>query len=389
MPAKPKHHPEQDPGESATLETHPAENGVISVSIRGDWSSEQTQPQVSDWESEVCRENVSAVTFDTESLGRWNSRLLVILLRIQEVCDEKKIECKTDTLRPELAGLLKLAKAAPAGDEAGRKRDTPPGMLARVGISWLKRWGEWSGLVRFVGENLIALLRLLRGRAQFRWSDMLLVMQQCGPQALGIVALINFLVGLILAFVGAVELKRFGATLYVADLVAVATVREMASIMTGIVLCGRTGAAFAAQLGTMKVNQELDAFSTFGVSIMEFLVLPRMLALVLMMPLLCLFADLISITGGFCVTWATLHVTPVLYLDRTLSAITLASFLLGVIKGGIFGILVALTGCYRGMECGTNAAAVGEATTRAVVTGITAIIATDGIFAVLCNALNI
>src|SRR6185369_5959760 len=201
MPAKPKHEPEQETGEPATLETHPAEDGVVSVSIRGDWAAEQTQPEVSEWEEELGSGNVSAVTFDTESLGRWNSQLLVILLRIQEVCDEKKIECKTDTLRPELAGLLKLAKAAPAGDEAGRKRDKPQGRLARIGISWLKRWGEWSGLVRFVGENLIALLQLLRGRAQFRWSDTLLVLQPCGPPALGIVALINFLVGLILAFV--------------------------------------------------------------------------------------------------------------------------------------------------------------------------------------------
>ena len=135
----------------------------------------------------------------------------------------------------------------------------------------------------------------MRGRAQFRWSDTLLVIQQCGPQALGIVALINFLIGMILAFVGATELAQFGASIYTADLVAVATVREMGCIMTGIIICGRTGAAFAAQLGTMKVNQEIEAFQTFGISPFEFLVLPRMLALILMMPLLCLFADLIAI----------------------------------------------------------------------------------------------
>jgi phospholipid/cholesterol/gamma-HCH transport system permease protein len=214
-------------------------------------------------------------------------------------------------------------------------------------------------------------------------------MQQCGPQALGIVALINFLVGLILAFVGAVQLTQFGAALYVADLVAVAAVREMACIMTGIVICGRTGAAFAAQLGTMKVNQEIDAFATFGISPLEFLVLPRVLALVLMMPLLCLFADLICISGGFLVSSLMLHITPAYYLNRTVAAVTLTSFLLGVFKGAFFGVLVALTGCLRGMQCGTNAAAVGEATTKAVVTGITAIIAFDGLFAVICSALHI
>ena len=214
-------------------------------------------------------------------------------------------------------------------------------------------------------------------------------MQECGPQAIGIVALINFLIGLILAFVGATELTRFGASIYVADLVGIATVREMGCIMTGIIICGRTGAAFAAQLGTMKVNQEIEAFQTFGISPVEFLVLPRMLALILMMPLLCLFADLISIAGGFLISTLMLHITPALYLHRTVEAITLGSFLLGVFKGAYFGILIALTGCLRGIQCGTNAAAVGQATTSAVVTGITAIIASDGVFAVICNALRI
>jgi len=232
-------------------------------------------------------------------------------------------------------------------------------------------------------------LQMFRGRAQFRWLDTLLVIQQCGPEALGIVALINFLIGLILAFVGATELTQFGVSIYTADLVAIATVREMACIMTGIIMCGRTGAAFAAQLGTMKVNQEIEAFQTFGISPFEFLVLPRMLALILMMPLLCVFADLISIAGGFLVSTLMLDITPALYLHRTVAAIRLVDFLLGVCKGGFFGVLVALTGCLRGMQCGTNAAAVGEATTSAVVTGITWIIASDGIFAVICNALNI
>jgi phospholipid/cholesterol/gamma-HCH transport system permease protein len=214
-------------------------------------------------------------------------------------------------------------------------------------------------------------------------------MQECGPQALGIVALINFLIGLILAFVGATQLTHFGASIYVADLVAIATVREMGCIMTGIILCGRTGAAFAAQLGTMKVNQEIEAFQTFGISPVEFLVLPRMLALIAMMPLLCLFADLISIAGGFLISTLMLNITPALYLHRTVEAITLTSFLLGLLKGTYFGVVIALTGCLRGIQCGSNAAAVGQATTSAVVTGITAIIASDGIFAVICNALHI
>ncbi|HUL51074.1 MAG TPA: ABC transporter permease, partial [Candidatus Nitrosotalea sp.] len=211
----------------------------------------------------------------------------------------------------------------------------------------------------------------------------------CGPQALGIVALINFLVGLILAFVGAVELMRFGASIYVADLVGIATVREMGCLMTGIIMCGRTGAAFAAQLGTMKVNEEITALQTFGISPIEFLVLPRIVALVLVMPFLCAFADAISIAGGFVVSAGMLDVTPAEYFNRTVHAIQLKSFLLGIGKGCVFGFLVAYTGCLRGMQSGSDAAAVGEAATRAVVTGITAIIASDGVFAVLTHALQI
>src|SRR5262249_57954548 len=164
-------------------------------------------------------------------------------------------------------------------------------------------------MLGFLGENVLAIGNLLRGRAQFRWADAFLVMEQCGPQALAIVALINCLVGLILAFVGATELQRFGASIYTADLVGIATVREMGCIMTGIILCGRTGAAFAAQLGTMKVTEEISALQTFGISPVEFLVLPRMAALILMMPFLCIFADLISIAGGFVVSVTMLDVS--------------------------------------------------------------------------------
>ncbi|MFA5191596.1 MAG: ABC transporter permease [Verrucomicrobiia bacterium] len=261
--------------------------------------------------------------------------------------------------------------------------------LDRVGERAIQAGAGFKEMLTFLGEVVMASFKLLRGRAQFRWSDTWLAIQECGPEALGVVALINFLVGLILAFVGAVQLTNFGATVYVADLVAIATVREMGCLMTGIILCGRTGAAFAAQLGTMKVNEEIDAFKTFSISPIEFLVLPRVMALVLIMPLLCVFADLIALMGGFAVSVSMLDIGSVEYIDRTIQAIELKSFLLGIFKGSFFGMLVAITGCLRGMQCGNSAAAVGLATTSAVVAGITSIIAADGIFAVICNALKI
>ena len=357
--------------------------------MAGDWVEQAKLPGIGAVEKEVAgAERVTELRFDTSGLKRWDSALLAFLLRCIDLCEKNKVQFRTRTLPADVAKLIGLAQAVPEKKDAIRQKAHVP-MLRRLGEAGLAGWDGAGAMLRFIGENVLALGKLLVGRAQFRWSDTWLAIQQCGPEALGIVALINFLIGLILAFVGATQLDNFGASIYTADLVAVATVREMGCIMTGIIICGRTGAAFAAQLGTMKVNQEIEAFQTFGISAIEFLVLPRMLALILMMPLLCIFADAIGIAGGFLVSTLMLHVTPELYLNRTIHAITLTSFLLGIFKGAFFGVLIALTGCLRGMQCGTNAAAVGQATTSAVVTGITAIIASDGIFAVICNALHI
>ena len=378
-------HPEHTPPQ---LTVRRKEDGVLLVEVAGDWLDRSGLPDVSAVEKELTAGGVKALEFEAQVLGRWDSALIVRILALHDLCAKGKVEFQAQTLPSGLAKLIALSQAVPEKADAARKAATPS-FLQRVGESGLAAWTGGAAMLSFLGESVVASLKLVRGRAQFRWSDTLMVIQQCGPEALGIVALINFLIGMILAFVGATELAQFGASIYTADLVAVATVREMACIMTGIIICGRTGAAFAAQLGTMKVNQEIEAFQTFGISPFEFLVLPRMMALILMMPLLCVFADLIAIGGGFLVSTLMLDVAPKLYLDRTLESIRLATFLIGVFKGGFFGVIVALTGCLRGMQCGTNAAAVGQATTSAVVTGITWIIASDGIFAVICSALHI
>ena len=375
---------------SPQLTLRQAADGGIRLVLAGDWLARGNLPGVAPLEKEFSgsENSIKALEFDTAQLGRWNSGLMTFVLKCYELCERKKIEFRAQTLPPGVVKLLELSRAVPEKKDAARTTERPP-FFKRLGESAMAGWEGTAGMLTFVGENVLSCLKLLRGQAQFRWADAFLVMEECGPRALGIVALINFLIGLILAFVGATQLEKFGAAIYTADLVAIATVREMGCIMTGIIMCGRTGAAFAAQLGTMKVNQEIEAFQTFGISPVEFLVLPRILALVMMMPLLVLFADLISIAGGFLVSTSMLDIAPALYLNRTLHTITLTSFLLGVVKGAYFGVVVALTGCLRGMQCGTNAAAVGLATTSAVVTGITAIIASDGVFAVLCNALHI
>jgi len=218
---------------------------------------------------------------------------------------------------------------------------------------------------------------------------LLLLIKQAGVDALPIVSLISLLVGLILAFVGAIQLQQFGAQIYVSTIVGIAMVRVMGAIMTGIIMAGRTGAAYAAELGTMQVNEEIDALRTFGFSPTEFLVLPRLVALLFMMPLLCIYADLMGILGGFIVGALMLDINPIQYFTNTWQSVPLANFWIGLVHSTVFGVLVALAGCYRGMRCGRSALAVGQAATSAVVTGILAIIIATAVITVVCNILGV
>jgi phospholipid/cholesterol/gamma-HCH transport system permease protein len=375
-------------GEAATMNVS-RKNTTAVVSLAGDWIVKRGLPDVEVLEKELKDGQVKTLEFETAKLGRWDSGLLAFLVASNDLCNQLHIQFKGESLPEGVQKLIRLSQAVPEKEDARREEEESGSLFHTVGEFAIQAQSGIYHAFNFIGETVLAGMNLIRGKAQFRWPDSFVVMQEVGPEALGVVALINFLVGVILAFVGAVQLRQFGASIYVADLVAIGTVREMGCLMTGIILSGRTGAAFAAQLGTMKVNEEIDAFKTFGISPIEFLVLPRIVALLLMMPLLCVFADAIALLGGFVVSVSMLDVTIVEYFHRSVDAITLSSFFLGIFKGGFFGILVAMTGCLRGIQCGNNAAAVGQAATSAVVTGITSIIAADGIFAVLCNALKI
>jgi phospholipid/cholesterol/gamma-HCH transport system permease protein len=244
-------------------------------------------------------------------------------------------------------------------------------------------------MITFLGEACLALARFATGRARLRRADLMVTIQEAGPEAFGIVSLISFLVGLILAYVGAVQLRRFGAEIYVADLVGIAMARQMGPIMAGIIVAGRTGAAYAAQLGTMRVNEEVDALQTMGISPVEFLVLPRMLGLIVMMPLLTVYADIVGILGGAVVGTGMLKVGLLPYWTRTWVAVDLADFAVGLISASVFGVLVAVAGCLRGMQSGRSSAAVGLAATSAVVTGIVFIVVADAILTVIYDALGL
>ena len=365
------------------------ENDLLLIRLAGRWALGNGLAPTAPLETELGREpRPSRVAFDTKQLGTWDSSILAFLARVSDACKEREVALDLTTLPVGLHNLLDLALAVP--ERAGARKELkarPP--LERLGDEALDVVGGAGDALSFLGNMSVTGSRLVRRTARFRASDLWLLIQQCGVEALPIVSLISFLVGVILAFVSAVQLQQFGAQIYVANLVGVAMTREMGALMTAIIMAGRTGAAFAAELGTMKVTQELDAFTTAGFSIFEFLVLPRVLALVLMMPLLCLYADFVGILGGGAIGAGMLDLSWTLYLQQTIHAIRLDDTAGGVFKGAVYGGLIALAGCLRGLQAGSSSAAVGRAATSAVVTGLVAIISASGVFAFLFYVLGI
>ncbi len=331
---------------------------------------------------------VRKIGFEAGGLSGWDSSFLTFLLKLIEHGKQTGIEIDPDGLPQGVQRLINLATAVPERQGARRVAEQES-FLTRVGKETLATCRSASEMITFLGEACIAFARLLRGKARFRLVDLTLIVQECGANALPIVTLISVLIGLILAFVGAIQLRQFGAQIYVADLVGIAMAREMGAIMTAIIMAGRTGAAFAAQLGTMQVNEEIDAFKTLGFSPMEFLVLPRMLALILMMPLLCIYSDILGILGGAIVGVGMLDLTITEYYIETINGVALSDFAIGIFKSAVFGVIVAISGCLKGIQSGRSASAVGEAATSAVVMAIVLIIVLDGIFAVVTDVLGI
>jgi phospholipid/cholesterol/gamma-HCH transport system permease protein len=374
------------PGSSAVFDRLPDE--VLCLRLDGDWLAGRLPVSVEQVAAELAAGPTTRFVCAADTLESWDSGLLSLLAQVREQCDRQGVMFDDSALPAGVRRLLSLAgsDSGQAGRPGGSVRPT---LLERFGQWGIIVWQHLVEMTVFLGEVTVACGRLLTGRARFRVSDLLVIMQECGAQALPIVSLISLLVGLILAFVGAVQLSLFGAQIYVASMVGIAIVRVMGAIMTGIIMAGRTGAAFAARLGTMQVNEEIDALVTLGIDPVEFLVLPRIIALALMMPLLCLYADLMGIIGGMVVGVFMLDLNVMEYLEMTKKAVRLQDFWIGLFHSAVFGVLVALAGCHRGMQCGRSASAVGDATTSAVVTGIVSIIVATAVITVICNILGI
>jgi phospholipid/cholesterol/gamma-HCH transport system permease protein len=361
---------------------------ILSVRLSGQWILDEGFASSSEIEKTIeSTPGLNRLEFDGEAITAWDSGLLVFLRNITNYCKKNNIDVDYTRIPNGAKKLLKLSTAVPVKEDQGDPMESS--LLARIGGVSLRLTRSGAETLAFTGEVFLSFMRWFRGKAQFRRTDMKFLLEQAGAQALPIVTLINFLIGVIIAFVSAIQLQQFGAGIFVADLVAIAMVREMGPMMTAIILAGRSGASYAAHIGTMMVNEEVDALKTAGFSPIDFLVLPRILALTLMTPLLALYADFMGIIGGGVVGLSILDLSSRLYIQQSISALNPMHFMLGLIKAGIYGGLVAYAGCMTGMQSGRSASAVGEATTRAVVISIVLIIVASAITTVIYSLLGI
>lgn len=361
--------------DQATLVITAADNRAsqpaLTVTLQGSWTIGSKLPGPDQLAVQVNNNSVTCVVFEVAESFSWDSRLLAWLMAAQRQLGSCSFDL--NALPSEVGELFRLANSVPAS----QAHTAVPATLKQKLFAGVARLGDEAlGLMAFIGDLFLALGRWLIGKSSARWLDILSFCHQSGPSALAIITLQSVLIGMILAYLGVVQLRQFGAEVYVANLVGVGMVREMGALMTAVIMSGRTGAAYAAGLGTMQVNEEIDALTTLGIRPMDNLVLPRTLALLLTMPLLCLYSNVLGMLGGGLVA-TSMDVTWLLYLHQLRDAITVTDMATGVFKSFVFALLIAMAGCRAGLECGRSSAAVGQATTRAVVTALIYLIVAD------------
>lgn len=359
------------------------EGGVLTVVIGGGWRITGALPS---WSGVRAGRSAASVRLRFDGLEGWDSSLVRFVHEVREWCRANGATCDDAEIPGPLRRLVdRLAWA----QQRRVSSDHDRGHLASVGLAAVDLWGQTREFAHFIGECTLSAVSLARRPRRFRWRDCLAEMQQCGAMAVPIVSLSSFLVGLTLAYTGAIILRQFGGDIWVADIVGLSTFREMGAVMTGVVIAGRTGAAFAAQLGNMKAGEEIDALETLGIPAVDFLVLPRLFALTLMTPLLTMYANCLGVLGGMVVAAGILDIPPSAYWIESQTIIDLSDVSVSIIKSVAFGMLIAVAGCLRGLQADRSAAGVGRAATSAVVTSILLIIVADAVFAVLFNVLGI
>ena len=355
------------------------------ITLSGDWLAAEGVTAAVAPPPLLERDRSQAVSFDASGLGRWDSSLLVFLSALRRTSLEREVQFDDAGLPASARGLLALV---PAVDAPAPPQRPAAGITERIGRRVILQCTEFVEGTTLLGSLLLRSGPALRGRSHMRRVDWIHCLYDAGVAALPVVALVNLLVGGILAFVGAVQLRRYGADIYIANLVGVSMIREMAALMTAIVLCGRTGGAYAAEIATMNGSEEIDALRAIGVPLNDYLVLPRASALTLMMPMLYLYASAVGILGGLAVSMMTLDLSPATYFDQMRAAVSGGEVVFGIAKSVVFGGFIAIISCRIGLAAGRAAADVGRAATSAVVVGIVGVIALDSLFAVCANAVD-
>ncbi len=381
--------PNEVVGMSASLEVLQARaiatdaGGALDVALGGVWQITERRPS---WGEVLAGRTPTRVRLRADDVTEWDTSLLLFLFEAEQWCRVAGVYCDTEAVPEKIRNLLgQLSRA----HETSVPFDRAESFLTSVGLATQDTVVKTKDIFSFVGECVLSAVRLARSPRKFRWRDCIDEMQQCGAMAVPIVSLVSFLVGVTLAYTGAIVLRQFGGDIFIADLIGLATVREVGAVMTAVVLAGRTGAAFAATLGNMKTNEEIDALETLGIPAVQFLVLPRLLALAVMTPLLTLYANALGILGGMAVAYGLLSISPTAYWVEMLTIVDLSDVASGVIKATAFGLIIGLAGCLRGLQAERSAAGVGRAATSAVVTALLLIVVADAMFAVVFNVLGI
>ncbi|MCU7949165.1 MAG: ABC transporter permease [gamma proteobacterium symbiont of Bathyaustriella thionipta] len=366
-------------------------HSILDIELFGDWILDSEYPDDFDDELELQfkkNSDIKQVNVTMTQVTQWNSALLTSILSLKKLCLQFQVQLDTTQLPAEMIRLIDLSSKVPKRDVDDHIAKNTK-FLHNVGSNVISSIKETGEVIAFLSNASVAFISMLRGKAVYRSSDTWLVMQQTGAEAMPIVSLLNFLVGAILGYIGAMQLEKFGAEIFIGDMVGVAMTREIAAIITAIIMAGRSGAAFAAQLGTMKVNEEIDALRSMGLSPMEFLVLPRMIGMMLMMPLLAIYANFMGIFGGALVAYTMLNISLEQYLSVVIKSVGLNDLGAGIFMSLVFGAIVAVVGCQKGMSCGKSAEAVGASTTSAVVTSTVIIFVCAAILTVVYGALGI
>lgn len=373
--------PEPDTGKP--YQVSQGEDGEITLSVYGNMDAAGSASLLKDLKAEIKALSPSALTMDLKGVAYLDDFGTLVLVELRRMMSRSGGRFQIINPDPKIKNMLALLNFDAVAESVSVIKKRSPNLFIRIGDATLDLFSDLKYALFFLGSVCLSLVHVFLHPGSLRRDETIFTMQRTGVDALPIVGLISFLLGLIMAFMSSVQLEQFGANIYVASLVSLAMTRELGPIMTAIIVAGRSGSAFAAEIGTMKISEEVDALFTMGFDPVRFLVVPKLVAAAIMVPVLTLFSDLFAILGGLIVGVSMLDLTPGAYIAQTLKTLTLFDIFWGVFKSGVFGIFITWVGCLRGFQVRGGAASVGRATTSAVVSSIFLIIVIDSVFSVI------